>query len=262
MVSGTKEWSDISENIQTGCEHDCAYCYARANALKYGQVKNRTEWTCPVFNHNKLGKKSYPTRKDQVIMFPTSHDITPKNILEVVPYLKKILSAGNRVLIVSKPHISCIETLCKELVNYKDQILFRFTIGSARNDVLKFWEPGAPDFDERLKCLEHAFTHGYQTSVSMEPLLDEDPYSVIVKIAPYITDAIWLGKMNRMWERIDTRNYTPKDWEYYYLVERSQTNDKIIVLYNALKNVNKIKWKESIKVVVGLPVAEVSGTDK
>jgi hypothetical protein len=41
----------------------------------------------------------------------------------------------------------------------------------------------------------------------------------------------------------------------------SQSDGKIRLLYERLKSNPKIKWKESIKKVVGLPVATVAGYD-
>ena len=37
-ISGTKEWSVSSVNCITGCEHNCRYCYARANALRFKRI--------------------------------------------------------------------------------------------------------------------------------------------------------------------------------------------------------------------------------
>ena len=79
----------------------------------------------------------------------------------------------------------------------KEQLLFRFTIGSALDEVLSFWEPGAPVFAERLAALELAWANGYQTSVSCEPMLDGHIDAVIHQVEPFVTDAIWLGKANR-----------------------------------------------------------------
>jgi len=49
-----------------------------------------------------------------------------------------------------------------------------------------------------LAGLQLAFYKGYKTSVSLEPFLDKDPIPLIIKVAPYITDTIWVGKLNYM----------------------------------------------------------------
>ena len=70
---------------------------------------------------------------------------------------RELLRVGNQVLVVSKPHLDCIEAVCEKFGDYQGQILFRFTIGACDDCVLSFWEPGAPVYAERKASLEHAF---------------------------------------------------------------------------------------------------------
>ena len=77
--------------------------------------------------------------------------------------VKQLLDNGNDVLIVSKPHLECIQRLC---TLPSEHILFRFTIGAYDDDTLRFWEPGAPPYDERLASLKYAFDAGFKTSVN------------------------------------------------------------------------------------------------
>ena len=93
-------------------------------------------------------------QREGFIMFPSTHDITPKHLDLAIDFLKRLLGNGNKVLIVSKPSFECIKWICDSFVDYKDHILFRFTIGSTDNKTLKFWEPNAPDYSERKKALE------------------------------------------------------------------------------------------------------------
>ncbi len=94
-------------------------------------------------------------------------------------YLEHMLRPGNQVTIVTKPLLNYIKTICAEFSDHKDKILFRFTIGSSDSNTLKFWEPNAPDFAERLETLKLAYGQGYETSVSCEPMLDNNVSSVI-----------------------------------------------------------------------------------
>lgn len=184
---GTKEWADINKNIFIGCSHNCRYCYARHNALvRFKQIKNSEQWEHPMINMEKFNEKPR-YYKDKRIMYPTQHDILPDHIHYNIDYLKRWLSIGNSILIVSKPHIACIQRICDEFTKYKDQILFRFTIGSLNNEVLKFWEPNAPAYEERKASLQYAFDVGYQTSVSCEPILDEDISMMVYDLLPFVT---------------------------------------------------------------------------
>lgn len=262
-VSGTKEWSASSVNIQRGCSHNCLYCYAAANAFRFGQVE-KGEWDQEVLLEKALAK-NYGKRQG-TIMFPTTHDITPTNLPHAIAVLKKMLESGNKVLIVSKPHLECVEAMCRELEPYKDQILFRFTIGSASEQLLGLWEPGAPSFRERFESLKHAHAAGFDTSVSMEPLLEpeeEDIEQLIRWLDPFVTDSIWLGKANRLVERIK------RNGQWNDVIERlvtallaSQTDERILRLYGLLRDHPKVKWKESIKAVVGIDRPTEAGLDQ
>ena len=94
-------------------------------------------------------------------MFPSSHDITPTNLAGCLVFLEELLRVGNQVLVVSKPHLDCIEAVCEKFGDYQGQILFRFTIGACDDSVLSFWEPGAPEYAERKASLEHAYSEGF-----------------------------------------------------------------------------------------------------
>jgi DNA repair photolyase len=198
-VFGTKEWADRNENCLNGCSHDCRYCYAKATALRFGR-NTPQNWENETLKPDIL-KKEFRKFKGK-IMFPSAHDITPAHLNDCMTYLEHMLRPGNQVTIVSKPHLDCVKAICQEFGWYKDKILFRFTIGSSDSNTLKFWEPIAPDFAERLESLKYAFSEGYQTSVSSEPMLDDNIGDVIDQVIPFVTDSIWLGKMNQLRGRL------------------------------------------------------------
>lgn len=261
-VSGTKEWAASNANVMSGCEHGCLYCYAKANASRFNRIPDGG-WTKPVVVEKELERK-YGHRKG-TIMFPTTHDITPDNLVHAIVVLDKMLDSCNNVLIVSKPHLECIEKLCKRYSNHKGQILFRFTVGSFDDETLRFWEPGAPGYAERFNSLNAAFTSGFRTSVSMEPMLDTDEDDIVRSIetmSAIVTDSIWLGKANKLTERLLHNGHIDVNIlsmaEY---LEASQTDERIFSLYERLKDHPKVKWKESIKKVVGLEVPTEAGLD-
>jgi len=253
-VFGTKEWAKYSLNMTTGCSHNCRYCYSRE---AYERNDNEIPWTEERINekvlHKKFGKRS------GVTMFPTSHDITPNNYKEALTVLKNLLEPGNEVLIVSKPHIMVIDYLTKNLEEYKDKILFRFTIGSKDNEILKFWEPNAPLFEERFDSLKVAFERGFNTSVSAEPLLDNKVSSavdLVLTLEPYISNSLWIGKMNKPDKRIIPE---PGKEEFIRDYLNGFTDENVLKIYEALKDNPIIKWKESIKKVVGIKVPTEAG---
>jgi hypothetical protein len=120
-ISGTKEWAVKNVNVAVGCSHGCRYCFARRNALRFKKIHNVHEWANPKIN-NKAVEKEYG-KIDGQIMFPSSHDITPKILEPCMIVLGKLLSAGNQVLVVSKPHIECIEEITNRFIDFKNQML-------------------------------------------------------------------------------------------------------------------------------------------
>lgn len=261
-VSGTREWASHNLNLpQTGCEHACRYCYARAMAVRFGRATNES-WSDPVIkpvgNRVRFCKKYAGT-----IMFPTTHDLTPRNYDQCISVIASLLIAGNRLLIVSKPHLPVIMGLCAELRQWRDQILFRFTIGSRSDSILKFWEPGAPPYFVRLSSLKYAFKHGYATSVSIEPMLESpDVVAMFDELKPFVTDSIWIGKMNQITRRViyDRKN-SDERWAVEHIIE-GQDDECIRCIYERLKDEPKVRWKESIKQVVGIPLQTEVGTDR
>ena len=143
-VFGTTEWAGKNVNIIQGCEHDCKYCYAKDMAIRFKRKTIQT-WITEVVDLKKVSNRYI--KAEGTIMFPSTHDITPVNLNSSIVVLRKLLTAGNDVLIVSKPHMDVIKEICKEFPEYKDRILFRFSIGSTNSETLKFWEPGAPGYD-------------------------------------------------------------------------------------------------------------------
>ncbi|MGE5435902.1 MAG: radical SAM protein [Syntrophothermus sp.] len=250
---GTNEWSPNNLNFITGCINDCIYCYAKEMSIRYKRSTPKS-WKNEVVRENDLTKRI--KKYDEIVMYPSTHDIRPEHLQENMQFLQNILNAGNDVLIVSKPHLVCIKEICRRFENFKDQILFRFTIGSTNDEVLKYWEPEAPDFQERLSCLQHAYDNGFETSVSCEPMLDDNIYEVVDKVSPYITETIWIGKINHLIGktgkgRLDFNGHNnPETIEKAKELISWQSDEHIIKLYNTYKNNPMIKWKESIKKVM------------
>lgn len=259
LAHGTGEWAKHNVNIQTGCEHDCRYCYAKCMAIRFKR-STPTSWASPRMEASKISR-AY-RKRDGRFMFPTTHDITPRNIDFALGTLRQLVSAGNSVLIVNKPHLSCIKTLCDDLTDYKNQILFRFTIGSASDKTLAFWEPGAPRFSERLRALRWAYDRGFGTSVSCEPMLDQQVDKVIDAVRPFVTDSIWIGRANRL-KGILALN-CPHDISAMAAADNllfDQSDDWIRQLYERYRNDSMIKWKDSIKKVIGLDRPSEKGLD-
>ena len=195
-------------------------------------------------------------------MFPTTHDITPANVVQSVAVLAGLCGVGNEILVVTKPHLDCVRRLCTALAGYREQILFRFTIGTTNDRILSYWEPNAPRFEERLCSLKYAFDQGFNTSVSCEPMLDKNVEAVIHAVRPYVTDSIWIGRVNQLPASVAINcpgDGRAKKAARALLAE--QTDAWIATLYDLWCDDCMIKWKDSIKKVVGLDRPCVKGLD-
>ena len=249
---GVYEWADYSYNIGFGCSNGCRYCYACEITMEMfrrdGKVFKRSNWP----NDNvKSFKADIHQQVHGIVMFPSMHDISPVYLPTYTRALRNILNAGNQVVIVTKPRYECIKTLCEQFQNHKDMILFRMTITSLDENLSRFWEPGAPQPEERLTALKLAFNQGYQTSVSVEPMIDsvEGTIELYEAVLPYLTEDIWLGKMNDIERRVEMADQRTQDAVRTVRVQQSDEN--IHRLYGMLREADKIAWKDSIRRVVG-----------
>jgi len=254
-VTGTKEWAKKNANCISGCSHDCRYCYAKSIAIRFRR-KTAQNWKDEVV----VGAKPVGGKPCRV-MFPTTHDITPNTLPVCLDQIHYIVDGGHEALIVSKPHYDCIAVICDVFKACKKKILFRFTIGSASNATLKLWEPGAPSFDERLASLKLAHRLGFETSISCEPMLDGNIDAVIKKVEPYVTDAIWLGKMNQVKARLTFNRAPQAVVQAAEVLMHEQRDENIQALWQRFKGNPKIKWKDSIKKIVGIEAPQASGLD-
>jgi len=257
-VSGTKEWAKKNANVVAGCAHDCHYCYAKSMAIRFGRKTPKT-WHIEKPKPEQI--EAVCSGKPCRVMFPTTHDITPKTLAVCLKAIRKLLEYGHEVLIVTKPHLECIQAICSEFPQYRHKILFRFTIGSKDDGILKFWEPHAPSFKERFRALRWANSKGFQTSVSCEPMLDDNVEALVKLLHPYVSDAIWIGKANRLRQNLAVNKAGTEVLRRGDKLIASQNDDRIHQLYRRLEKNPKVKWKESIKKVVRLKVATKVGLD-
>jgi DNA repair photolyase len=259
------EWTKSKNNfnISTGCSNDCLYCYGRympyARKLAKDAEAKGEEWNWKEPTIRQKDVQAKHSLRDGRVGFPTSHDITPDNLQDSLKVLKKILEAGNDVLVISKPRLDCIKAVCQAFPTYKEKILFRFTISGKSEEVLSFWEPNAPSYDERWEALKYAFDKGFQTSVSIEPMLEYARAQEMVQdFMPYVTDAIWFGKMNHIPAFKDPDGHLKEELAK---VEAGHTEENIKALYEIYKDNPKIKWKLAFKDVLGIPLPPAPGMD-
>lgn len=247
ITSGTREWADFTFNCIKGCGNDCRYCYAKVMAKRFGRATDNA-WKRMKIRKDVFKKdfRKLPGR----VMFPSTHDI-----FETQPFkdccftmLGKLFKSGNEVLITTKPRLKVTKEICREFGQYMKQMQFRFTITSANDELLAFWEPNAPRYKERIDSLKYAYLKQFRTSVSIEPFLDYDPSDLVESITPYVTESIWIGRMNYIPRKTFSRKVAP----FYSKIRRNYTRVHLQELYNSLKNHPKVRFKDSVKIQLGL----------
>jgi uncharacterized Fe-S cluster-containing radical SAM superfamily protein len=252
-TTGTKEWAARNCNLdQVGCENGCRYCYAKANAIRFKRATPES-WGKPEI----FGCRDLPKRRDhKTTMFPTAHDITARNADLCRLQIQRILESGDSVLVVSKASVAPLSLAASaaDFGHYRERVEIRVTIGSADAATLAYWEPGAPCFADRLGALQWAHAAGFKTSVSMEPMLDAFPNDVIEQVRDFVTPAcgVWLGRANALALRVSTN--CPFDEEAHGRAASLEAvwNDAACRrLYDTFRNDPLIRWKDSIRNLVG-----------
>lgn len=248
-LTGTKEWKVITKNCDIGCNTNCLYCYARLQAHRFNRI-DYGDWQNWTPNIKMDGKKFLKSKFD--IMFPSSHNIYPKNKDRCFKFLDKLVKAKNRVLIVLKPHISVIKELVERYFEYRDNLVIRFSITSQDNGLIKLWELNGTDFEERLECLQIVMESDFNTSVSAEPFLDHDPIPMLRKVSKYINYDIWLGCMNYTTRILNLiKKYITPDIEEYKEITKNYEFQHLVELKAKISKIpsinNWIQYKHSYR---------------
>lgn len=192
---GAAEWGRTL-NIQRGCKNACLFCYAAHGAIvRFSKMPCFFHWCHSCELYPKKIEKGY-RKVSERYMFPTTHDIYPANYLPYSKVLRKVVQAGNEVLITTKPRLQIIKQIIDDFKDFREQIQFRFTIGSINQAVIDRWELYSPKVSERLASISYAWAHEWKTSISIEPYLDANVLDTISRVQPYSTESIWVGFMN------------------------------------------------------------------
>lgn len=258
--TGTREWSDYSINICKGCAHGCRYCYGREMAMRFGRIGSGDEWTVEVVDEEKVEDlvENTPRKKGRG-MFPTTHDITPGNVDSCLRVIRALVEEGNELLLTTKGNPQVVRRLCDELYRWKDQLMWRFTITHINSSVGEFWEPGAPPIVDRFASIRRAHDCGYETSVSMEPLLQPKWSEFLVcGLTPYVTDTIWIGKMRNIAQRTAWMTGHPDGPRTLEAKSRVEGMERLSgsyhceKVYEHCKAYDNVRWKDSYQKELGI----------
>jgi hypothetical protein len=216
---------------------------------------------------------SFKKRKGRV-MVPSTHDICHITVEPLAELVAGLVGAGNKVLVVSKPSLFRMRWLLGSIhdrlrhgispLELRDCISLRFTITTIHEGTARWWEDGAPSIAEREEALEYFHDQGWDVSVSIEPMLDHrrDVLKLIRRLHPY-ADPIWVGKMNhprrRLAAALDSWQVeSPSTVDRLRQLRENQSDEEVRALYRDVEasGLDRVRWKDSIRMVVGLPPSE------
>ncbi len=93
-------------------------------------------------------------------------------------------------------------------------------------------------------------------------MLDTKVEGVIKAVRPYVTDSIWLGKAGRLKTILGLT--CPGNAEVQHKADElleQQSDEWVHGLYAKYRNDPMIKWKDSIKKIVGIEIPTEKGLD-
>lgn len=232
-------------NIMGGCGLNCKYCFVAHHCLQHGRIRQRSDWASLNRSYSGAMKDEYPYF-DGVGVYPTAHDIEPRHLPHHIAFIKKQIAAGNQLQISTKAHFECIDEICRVFEPHKEQISFMFTITSLNDQVSRFWEVNAPTPYERVASLMLAQKHGFRTSVNIEPMLEgpKEAVAVFRRVEPFVSEEIWIGKMNSPTLRVDTTIKENDDAVKQIL--RIQASGNMVKLVKELYTEPKVRWHDSV----------------
>jgi DNA repair photolyase len=202
-----REYSPLSCNLYTGCNHGCVYCYApgirRMSREDYAKVHQRRN---VLQEFEKDCKKYTYSRLPVLFCFMTDpYNDVEKELRITRDALKLCLKYKIPVQLLTKSIdiLNDIDVIKK----FKNHIYAGMTITTDNDKDSLAWEPGASLPDERLKVMKKLNRESVPTWASFEPVfLPEQSLIMIEKTLPYI-DVYKLGKINNYNEIDKTINW-------------------------------------------------------
>lgn len=244
---GTKQIAEQVCNIADGCSHNCPFCYRQKLCDWRGEPEEGRDK--PVFRNLDQAGDHWNT----TVMFSSNHDTEPALLEESIVAMRQVLKQGNHLFWVTKPHMVCVERVCKEF-KPTDKFTFMPTIMTLNERLQKFWAPGTPGCEETLACLKHGHAAGFRTSAIIEPMLDaENIVALYEKISPYITDEILVGPMNHLADVRKRNAGLPGLDEALAEIEKWQTKKALWKVHGWMVGKPKVRFKDDFRKTLGLP---------
>ena len=191
-----REYSPLSANFYSGCNHGCLYCYAPGiRRMSRDQYLDEVPRRNALQEFERDCKKNYGTDKAVLFCFMTD----PYNILE-----KELAITREGLKIALKNKIP-VQVLTKSSLVLRDiDVMKKFgtsinvgmTLTCSKESTQHEWEPNASTPDERINTIRRLKEVNIPTWASFEPVYKPDESIEMIKRSlPYV-DMYKVGKIN------------------------------------------------------------------
>lgn len=187
---------DYCLNPYTGCQINCAYCYARLFMRRYsGHKEPWGEFVDVKINAPELLRKQLERAKKGVVWISSVCD--PYQPLEAKYRLtrKCLRELAGRQFPVNIQTKSKLVLRDLDLFQEFEEIEVGSTITTDNENVARLFEPRASSIKERIQMLETIRKTGIKTFAFIGPLLPGHPEKLIERLSGK-TDKVYIDKMN------------------------------------------------------------------
>jgi len=187
---------DYCLNPYTGCQINCAYCYARLFMRRYsGHHEAWGEFVDVKINAAAILRKQLDKAKRGTVWISSVCD--PYQPLEATyvltrSCLKELAKKGFPVNIQTKSKLVLRDV---DLFQEFEAIEVGFTITTDDERVATLFEPGATSVEERVRALEKIHSSGVKTFAFVGPLLPGNPERLIESLEDKV-DTVFIDRMN------------------------------------------------------------------
>lgn len=147
--------------------------------LTLRNAENLNPRTPDEFGINEVIQKMEVDLEDDRITYQVRADMEEVS-LEVIDSMSE-----KNCVQIRNPKISYAERICNRFNANTDDITFIYDIRSGNSEVLKYWEPNAMSFEERLESLKFVNSKGFRTIVFCFHPLDGNTFELVEVLSPH-----------------------------------------------------------------------------
>jgi DNA repair photolyase len=154
----------LSLNPYTGCPHGCLYCYASSYIPHFQEPKPKADL------EKRLRREALKIKPGSLVTMSSSSDPYPHQDgdLQITRGCLKILkSSGLLVQVITKSDLVCRDA---DLLSEMESMV-SITITTAKDDLARTLEPGAPLPERRLEALRLLHQKGVPVSARIDPII-------------------------------------------------------------------------------------------